>query len=396
MAQIHFTLDYDFLTGLFKDSKEDAFAKLMETILNQAMLAESREQLGAESYERSGERTDYRNGTRTRTLTTRIGKVELEVPRHRNVPFKTVLFDRYRRNEQGLILSMMEMVVQGVSTRNVQKVTEQLCGKTFSKSTVSQLCRELDGPVRDFRYRDLCAKYPFIMADALYIKVREAHRVVSKAVLVAIGVSLQGRKEILGFDICDGETQACWGGFFAGLRDRGLSGVDLLVSDAHEGLVKAIREHFPGCAWQRCQAHFLRNLVDAAPKKQQKGLASELREMFTAPNRKMAQEKRDEILAAYGEVAEKAMEKLEDGFEDAMAVMALPKKYRVSLRTSNIIERENREIRRREKVIGIFPNTDSAVRLIGAVLMDDHNEWSMQQKLFDLDEYMQMAATLKK
>ena len=390
MAQLNFTLEYDFLVGLFKDSKEEAFAKIMEEILNQTLLAESRQQLGAERYERSDGRSDYRNGTRIRSLTTRIGKIQLEVPRHRDLPFKTVLFDQYKRNEQGLILSMMEMVVQGVSTRNVQKITQQLCGESFSKSAVSEMCRELDGPVKKFRDRPLGTSCPFVMADAIYIKVREEQRIVSKAVLIAVGINPGGRKEVLGFDVCGAETEGTWRDFFTGLKDRGLSGVDMVVCDAHKGLRKAAGESFEGSTWQRCQVHFLRSLMDATPKKYQQGLSSELREMFTAPSIKMARGKRDSIIADYADVAGKAVELLSEGFEDAMAVMNLPSKYRVSLRTGNIIERENREIRRREKVIGIFPNRESALRLIGAVLLDDHNDWSSSQKLFDMTEYYEM------
>lgn len=207
MAQLHFTLDYDFFVGLFSETKDEAFGKLMENILNQVLLAESTEQLGAENYERSGKRSDYRNGTRERSLTTRIGKIELKVPRHRNEPFKTVLFENYQRNEQALISTMMEMVVQGVSTRNVQKVTEELCGETFSKSTVSEICRELDVPVKQFKERLLPEKYPFIIVDAIYVKAREDHRVRSKALFVAIGVSNSGHKEIIGFDVYDSEKQ---------------------------------------------------------------------------------------------------------------------------------------------------------------------------------------------
>ena len=303
MAQLNFTLEYDFLVGLFKDSKEEAFAKLMETILNQTLLAESRQQLGADPYERSDGRSDYRNGTRTRSLTTRIGKIQLEVPGHREVPFKTVLFDQYKRNEQGLILSMMEMVVQGVSTRNVQKITQQRCGESFSKSAVSEMCRELEGPVQKFRSRPLETDYPFVMADAVYIKVREDQRIISKAVLTAIGINPCGRKEILGFDICGAETEGTWRDFFTGLKDRGLSGVDMVISDVHRGLVKAAGESFEGSTWQRCQVHFLRNLMDATPKKYQQGLSSELREMFTAPNIEMARGKRDSLIADYADVA---------------------------------------------------------------------------------------------
>ena len=205
MAQLHFTLDYDFFVGLFSETKDDAFGKLMEAMLNQVLKAESAEQLNAENYERSSERLDYRNGTRERSLTTRIGKIELQVPRHRNVPFKTALFENYQRNEQALISTMMEMVVQGVSTRNVQKVTEELCGETFSKSTVSEICKELDIPVKRFKDRLLPEHYPFIIVDAIYLKAREDHRIRSKALFVAIGVNNTGHKEVIGFDVYDTE-----------------------------------------------------------------------------------------------------------------------------------------------------------------------------------------------
>jgi len=396
MAQIHFTLDYDFLIGLFAESKDTAFAKLMEALLNQVLKAESSEQLGAENYQRSGSRKDYRNGTRTRGLVTRIGRLELEVPRHRNSPFKTVLFENYQRNEQALISTMMEMVVQGVSTRNIQKVTEELCGESFSKSTVSEICRELDIPVKAFKERLLPEKYPFIMADAMYIKVREEHRVRSKALLLAIGVNPEGRKEVLGFDICDAEKTNTWKAFFEGLKSRGLRGVDLVISDSHRGLVESIKECFPGASWQRCQAHFSRNILDKCPKKYMSGLASELTVMFNASTLEEARRLRNTIIEEYQDVAEAAVQTLDEGFEDAMTIMYLPMKYRQSLRTSNIIERENREIRKREQIIQIFPNTDSAIRLLGAVLLDDHNDWSTRQRLFDMVEYYNKVHDIKK
>lgn len=396
MAQLHFTLDYDFLIGLFAESKDEAFAKLMEAILNQILKAESSEQLGAETYQRSGQRKDYRNGTRMRGLCTRIGKLELEVPRHRNVPFKTVLFENYQRNEQALISTMMEMVVQGVSTRNIQKVTEELCGESFSKSTVSEICRELDIPVKAFKERLLPDKYPFIMADAMYIKVREDHRVRSKALLLAIGVNPEGKKEVLGFDICDAEKTNTWKTFFEGLKSRGLRGVDLVISDSHKGLVESIKECFPGASWQRCQAHLSRNILDKCPKKYMAGLASELTAMFNSSTLEEARRLRDTIFEEYQDVASAAVQTLDEGFEDAMTIMYLPMKYRQSLRTSNIIERENREIRKREKVIQIFPNIESALRLLGAVLMDDHNDWSTRHRLFDMTEYYNKSSEIKR
>lgn len=387
MAQLHFTLDYDFFVGLFSETKDEAFGKLMQTILNQVLLAESTEQLGAVNYERSQNRSDYRNGTRSRSLTTRIGKIELQVPRHRNMPFKTLLFESYQRNEQALIATMMEMVVQGVSTRNVQKVTQELCGETFSKSMVSEICRELDIPVKQFKERLLSEKYPFVIVDAIYLKAREDHRIRSKALFVAIGVNNTGHKEVIGFDVYDTEKLNTWKAFFEGLKSRGLRGIDIIVSDAHASLVQAIRECFPGASWQRCQAHLSRNIIDKCPKKYAAGLASELTDMFHASTLEEARRLKTSICEEYQDVAAGAIDILNEGFEDSMVIMALPSKYRIALRTSNIIERENREIRRREKVIQIFPNAESIIRLIGAVLLDDHNDWSTRQKLFDMQEY---------
>ncbi len=396
MAQLHFTLDYNFLIGLFSESKDEAFAKLMEALLNQVLKAESTEQLGVENYQRSGSRKDYRNGSRTRGLVTRIGKLELEVPRHRNSPFKTVLFENYQRNEQALIATMMEMVVQGVSTRNIQKVTQELCGENFSKSTVSEICKELDIPVKAFKERLLPEKYPFIIADAMYIKVREDHRIRSKALMIAIGVNPDGRKEVLGFDIYDAEKINTWKNFFEGLKSRGLRGVDLVISDSHKGLVESIKECFPGASWQRCQAHFSRNILDKCPRKYMSGLASELTAMFNSSTLEESRRLKNAIIDDYQDVALAAVQTLDEGFEDAMTIMYLPMKYRQTLRTSNIVERENREIRKREKVIQIFPNVESALRLLGAVLMDDHNDWSTRHRLFDMTEYYSKSTEIKR
>jgi len=368
----------------------------MEALLNQLLQAESSEQLGAENYERSTGRSDYRNGSRIRSLTTRIGKIELKVPRHRNVPFKTTLFENYQRNEQALISTMMEMVVQGVSTRNVKKITEELCGESFSKSTVSEICKELDAPVKRFKERLLPEHYPFIIVDAMYLKVREEHRVKSKALFIAIGINNTGHKEVIGFEVYDSEKTDTWKDFFKSLKSRGLRGIDIVISDAHAGLVEAIKECFTGSSWQRCQAHFTRNIIDKCPKKYSTGLASELRDMFNASTIDEARRLKETIYDEYQDVAAEAMKILDTGFEDSITIMALPSKYRITLRTSNIIERENREIRRREKVIQIFPNTESIIRLIGAVLQDDHNDWSVGHRLFDMKEYYDKLNSIQK
>jgi len=395
MTQLHFTLDYEFFTGLFSDSKEDAFAKLMKSLLDQVLQAESKTQLGAEHYERSEVRNDYRNGTRERTLVTRIGKITLDVPRHRDVPFSTAVFERYKRNEQALIATMAEMVLQGVSTRKVQKVTEELCGCGFSKSAVSEMFKTLDVSVLEFKNRQLDKEYPFVIVDALYIKVREGRKVHSKAFMWALGIDENGNKEVIAFEVCDGETKDSWSQFFNNLKGRGLKNVDIIISDSHQGLVSAIKECFVGTSWQRCQFHFARNIIDKTPKKYQTGLAQELREMFTMETLAAARTKKEEIIKDYKDVATKAMECLDEGFEDSMAIMALPKKYRISLRTSNIVERENREIRRRENVIQIFPNEAAAIRLIGALLLDHTEDWIGAKRVFDMKEYYDDRETIK-
>jgi transposase-like protein len=377
------------LHGLFtKDTKDEAFSKLLEAILNQVLLAQSSEQLGAEPYERCDERTAYRNGFRDRELTTRIGTITLKVPRHRNGNFSTTMFQRYQRSEQALVLAMIEMVINGVSTRKIENITEELCGKSFSKSTVSKLCENLDPIVDAFKKRRLETHYPFIIVDALYLKVREDGRVKSKGLLIATGVNESGHREVLGFEMADTESESSWGDFFSALKDRGLSGVDLVISDNHKGLVKAVRKHFQGISWQRCQTHFSRNVIDKAPKKHQPQLKQHLKSIYNALNLEEAKRLMKETLKLYEDKAPKAMEILEEGFDDVMAVMTLPEKYRKRLRTSNSIERLNEEIRRRDRVIRIYPNEASAIRLIGALLIEQDEKWA-SRKYLDMEDYFQ-------
>lgn len=382
MSQFNITLNYEEVVGLFKSEKNEGYAYLMEKLLNAILSAESEEQIGAAKHERTEARNDYRNGTRERALVTRIGSITLKVPRHRDVPFATMLFDTYQRSETALLTTMMEMVVQGVSTRKVSSVVEELCGTSFSKSTVSELCKKMDESITGFRNRRLEAVYPFAIVDAKYFKVRENHRIVSKAFMAAMGITEDGKKEIMGFDTYDNESEETWGHFFTSLKSRGLKDVCMFTSDAHSGLIAALKEVYPEAAWQRCQYHFLRNILQAAPKKEQEGMRTELREMFTAKTMKEARERRDEILKDYRGVASKAMETLEMGFEDAMTVMLLPEEMRAPLRTSNHLERENGELERRSAVIRIFPSMESVNRLMGSVLMERHDLMSERRALF--------------
>ncbi len=387
MALLNFTLDREFFTGLFKKDREEAFGELMENLLNQFLIAESTEVLQADPYGRNEERTDYRNGFRERDIVCRIGKLTLRVPRHRNEPFHSCMLDNYQRSEQALITTMIEMVVQGVASRNIEKITEELCGTKFSKATISRLCKALTEEVRAFKERPLEKDYPFVMVDAMYIKVREDHRVKSKGLMIALGINSDGRKEILGFEVCDGETEDLWSKFLRHLKNRGLKGVDLITSDNHAGLVAAIKEVFQGIGWQRCQFHFIRNILDASPKKYQAALGPEVRKVLQAETMEEARRAKKALMEEYEGCAPKAMKILDEGFEDAMNVMSLPLKYRKTLRTSNLLERENEEIRRREKVIRIFPNEESAERLLGAVLLDHHDDWKAISRVFDMKEY---------
>lgn len=369
MTQYQVTVDEAMVQQVLQ--RDDGLAELVRAVLDQILEAQVTEQLQAGRYERSAERQGYRNGIRPRRLTTRVGTLELQVPQVRDGGFSTELFARYQRSEQALVLALLEMVVNGVSTRKVQRITDELCGTSFSKSTVSALCQRLDPLVAAWNERDLSQQpYPFLIVDALVIKVREAGRVRAQSVLIVTGINADGYREVLGVQVGDSETEQSWRALFAWLTERGLQGVDLVVSDDHGGLVRAIATQFQGASWQRCQTHFSRNILARCPKALQPHLAAHLRLVFEAPDLTTARTQRDAILAAYAEQAPQAMRTLEDGFDDATAVLALPQPYRKRLRTTNSLERLNQEIRRRERVIRIFPNRESAMRLIGAVLME--------------------------
>jgi putative transposase len=397
MSQINITLNYQEALDLFSKDRNEAFAILMQKTLNAILLAESEEQIGAARHERSESRSDYRNGTRDRKLVTRIGQITLRVPRHRDVPFVTMVFDNYQRSEAALISTMTEMVVQGVSTRKVSNVVEELCGTSFSKSTVSELCKELDKGVQQFKNRPLNDAYPFVMVDAKYMKVRdrEKHRIVSKAFMVAIGITMDGMREVIGFGTFDNESKETWTKFLSSLKARGLKSIDMLTTDCHSGLIAAIKAVYPQVAWQRCQFHMQKNILEKTPKKYIAGLSTELREMFTAKTIEEARKLRDQIYEDYKDIAPNAMEVLDDGFEDAMTVMMLPETMRRPLRTTNIVERENAELDRRYRVIRIFPNDGSMERLMGSVLMERHDLMATKRHLFTKSRYKEALKEAK-
>ena len=391
MARLNITLDQDEMLALLANNSGEAFRTLLEKALNQILLAESEEQLKAAPYERTEDRTDSRNGFRDREYTTRIGTLTMHVPRHRNQPFKTMIFENYCRSEAALVASMTEMVINGVSTRKVSKVVETLCGTSFSKSTVSDLCKDLSVAVKEFRNRPLTENYPFLTVDATYFKVRENHRIVSKAFMIALATNDQGHREIIGFGVYHNESKDTWNDFLSGLKKRGLKGLLMITSDAHEGIRDAMNKVFPSVPWQRCQFHFSKNIADKAPKKHQAGIRAELNEMFNCQSLEDARKVRDRILDDYRDVAESAMNCLEEGFESAMTIMALPKHLRRYYRTSNHIERLNKELKRRSKVIGIFPNEDSLLRLMGSVLIEQNDLLQVKKAIFSPKTYADLV-----
>jgi len=390
MATIEIEIDDEKIHQLLQGDR--GIAVLLEPILNQILQAEMTEHLKATPGEQTDDRRGYRNGTYERKLTTRVGTIELEVPRDREGTFQTALFQRYQRSEKALVLTLMQMVVQGVSTRRVKDITTELCGREFSSSTVSRLAEELDEQVQAWAERPLEQEYPFLVLDAMQLKVRRQKAVRSTTAMIAVGISEDGQREILGLEMALSETEEGWLRFIRQLKERGLSGVELATSDAHEGLKQALQEAFPGLIWQRCQSHFRRNVLDQTPSDYRDEMHEVLDRVLEADSQEEARTRLDDLRERMEEKAPSAMVTLEDGFYDATAVLALPEKYRKRLRTTNMVERFIQEIRRREKVIRIFPNIDSAYRLVGALCAETHEEWSTGRRYLNMDEYLEWRA----
>jgi transposase-like protein len=388
MATFEITIDDEKIQELLQGDR--GMAALLEPILNQILQAEMTEHLGAGPEERTDDRQGYRNGSYQRQLTTRVGRIELEVPRDREGEFQTALFQRYQRSEKALVLALMQMVVQGVSTRRVKEVTTELCGREFSKSTVSRLSEGLDEQVQAWASRSLEKQsYPFLVLDAMHLKVRRQGAVRSTTVMLAVGINEAGQREILGLETAFGETNEGWSRFIGQLKRRGLSGVEVATSDAHEGLVQALREAFPGLIWQRCQAHFRRNVIDQTPSDYRDRMHQILDQLLEASSQSDMQQRFEAVSEEIEENAPAALEVLTGGLFDATAVLALPGKYRRRLRTTNMLERFIEEIRRREKVIRIFPNLSSVERLVGALCAETHEEWCTGRRYLTMDAFFE-------
>lgn len=373
MTQLQFSLDMEILKDSVMNSNIDNVVKsAVVLVLNEYMEKERKDYLHAAAYERSDERRDYRNGYYERELTMSIGKIKLKVPRTRNGEFSPSVFEKYARCDQALVLSMLEMVINGVSTRKVTNIVEQLCGESKSKSFVSSLTQKLDPIINDWAKRPLNLRYyPFIFVDAMYIKVREHHRVVSKAVYIATAITESKTREILGLSVDHAESYESWSLFLQQLKSRGLQSPKLVISDAHQGLQKAIQREFIGTSWQRCNVHFKRNIIERLPKKDSAEIRMMIKRIFDAVTIEDMRNFKGELMSQFGDNPkyEQALKILDEGFEDTIQYMEHPEEIRCHIRSTNSLERLNQEVRRREKVIRIYPNTQSAFRLVGAVLM---------------------------
>jgi len=348
----------------------DFLRVLVQDNLQQVVAAEFEGFLQAQPYERTETRQGYRNGSYRRKVKTRVGTIELEVFRDREGCFSTELFRRYQRNEQAFVLSMIEMYIQGVSTRKVGKVVEALCGSNVSKSMVSSLAKELDGNIGKWRNRKLTKEYPYLVVDARYEDIRQEGVVMGQAVMIVIGISSSGQREILSVDIGDSESERHWSEVFDGLKSRGLEGVQYVVSDDNKGLVKALKRVFQGASWQRCQVHFTRNFMGKFGHRDIKEYVLKLKDVFAAPDIKQARERKKELVEGLGHVKPKVADWLDMELEGCFTVYNLPSEHRKRMRSTNMIERFNQELLRRSRVIRIFPNIESCARLFGAMCME--------------------------
>jgi putative transposase len=354
---------------------EDFIRQLVERTVQQVLEAEMSSFLGAETYERNGDRRGWRNGFKPRTLKTRVGELELMVPKDRDGEFQTELFERYQRSEKAFVAALLQMYVEGVSTRKVTAITEALCGLEVSKSQVSALTAKLDAEIEGWRMRPLTEAYPYLIFDARYEKVRRGGAVVSQGVLVAIGISATGYREVLGCWVAESESEASWGAVFSELKQRGLSGVSYVVSDDHAGMVKAIERHFQGAVWQRCQVHFVRNVLALCGQQQRPMVLRLMKAVTEAATREAASVALAAAVAELEKKAPKVARLLEASGEEILGVYALPEAHRKRMRTTNMLERQNQELKRRTRVVRVFPHEQSLLRLIAALLMETNQEW---------------------
>jgi transposase-like protein len=367
---------------LLKDNGFDGLAEAVTVLLNTAMVAERSEYLGAQPYERSDSRRGYANGFKDKTVKTRLGPLPLKVPQARDCEFYPQSLEKGLRSERALLLSIAEMYVQGVSTRRVKKIVEELCGMDISSTQVSRAAATLDELLSAWRERDL-GVYRYVILDAQYEKVRQGGQVLDAAVLIACGVDADGRRDVLGCSVSLSEAEVHWREFLTSLKDRGLYGVEFIVSDAHEGLQAARRAVFPSVPWQRCQFHLQQNAGHYVPSVSMRvPVAADIRAIFNAPDQHEAQRLLEKFVERYQETAPKLARWAEEALPQGFTVFSLPATHRRRLRTTNLVERLNEEIKRRTRVARLFPNEASCLRLVSAVLMEIAEDWQTADKRY--------------
>jgi len=367
------------------DKDEDVLRDGVTLLAHQLMEIEVNEKAGAEKYERSPERAAYRNGYRERDWDMRVGTIPLRIPRLRTGTYFPSLIEPRRRAEHAIVSVIQEAYVHGVSTRKVDDLVRALGMEGISKSEMSRLCSELDVGMKQFRDRRLEGEYSYVWLDGKGVKVRQDRHVENYVAIVAVGVTQSGQREILGFDVGPAESHDFWLGFLRGLAKRGLRGTRLVISDAHEGLKQAIAEVLAGATWQRCRVHFMRNLLALVPKKAQTVTAAWVRTIFAQPDQVSARDQLDRVARALEAKLPRVSQLLRDAEDDVLAHMAFPASHWRQLHSTNTLERVNREIERRTGVVGIFPNAQAALRLIGAVLEEQHEEWTEVRRYFSIE-----------
>ncbi len=371
----HESTPFELMIQVLDQHGFDGMARAIGILVNEAMKIERNEALGAQPYQRTDHRRGYANGFKPKTLATRVGKVELQVPQTRDVEFYPKSLERGVRSERALKLAIAEMYVQGVSTRKVTKITSELCGLDISSSQVSRAAQLLDAELQSWRERPL-GKLVYLSLDARYEKVRHGGTVVDCAVLVAVGVLPSGKRTVLGVSAKLSEAEVHWREFLSSLVQRGLHGVEMITSDAHEGLKAARKSVFPGVPWQRCQFHLQQNAVAYVPKVDMRSeVAADIRGVFNAPDANEAERLLKIVTEKYRTTAPKLAEWMEQNLSEGLTVFTRPTAHRRRLRTSNMIERLNKEIKRRTRVATLFPNEASLLRLVSAVLAEVDEEW---------------------
>ncbi|MDB5331029.1 MAG: Transposase, Mutator family [Phycisphaerales bacterium] len=377
----------DLLHDLF--SGREGLRQLLETVVNIGMREQAAAHVGAGEHERTESRRGHRNGSKPRKLKTRLGELELSVPQVRNCePYHPSMFARWQRSERALLVACGEMYFQGVSTRNVQKVLQEMCGLEVSPATVSRVAAELDEKLSAFRQRRLDhAVWEYLMLDARYEKVRVEGKVVGQAVLVTVGFTAQGRREVLDWRVADSESEQNWGEVFKSLKDRGLGPVKLVVSDAHRGIRAAIARHLQGATWQRCRVHFKREMGRKVSYKKLKGLNQDLAAVFAPEERQECLVRAQEMAVRWEQAAPAVAAMLREGVEDCLAVLGFPSHHRLRLTSTNLLENIMRRLKKRTKVVGVFPNRAACERLIGSQLLELHEQWQTEEKAYFNMEY---------